>query len=178
MIAWPLAARGQQAKVPLIGFLGTTTPSAWSEPVAAFERRLGELGWVVGRTLIIDYRWTGGRNEQALEIAKAFVQHNVDVIVVGGNGVAAAKQATASIPIVFPVAVDPVGSGFVDNLSRPGGNVTGLSLQGPDVAGKRLELLRDLVPGLRRLAIIVNVAYPAATQELAACQAALQSPRP
>ena len=174
-VAWPLAARAQQPKVPLIGFLGTTTQSAWSKPVAAFEQRLSELGWVAGRTIIIDYRWTGGHNEQALEIAQAFVQRKVDVIVVGGNGVAAAKQATASIPIVFPVAVDPVGSGFVDNLSRPGGNVTGLSLQGPDVAGKRLELLRDLVPGLRRLAIMVNVSYPAATQELAACQAACRA---
>jgi len=171
-VAWPFAARAQQPKVPLIGFIGTTTQSAWSQPVAAFERRLSELGWVVGRTLSIDYRWTEGRNEQALEIAEAFVERKVDVIVVGGNGVAAARRATASIPIVFPVAVDPVGSGFVDNLSRPGGNVTGLSLQGPDVAGKRLELLRDLVPGLRRLAIMVNVSYPAATQELAACQAA------
>ena len=172
---WPLAARAQQAKVPLLGFLGTTSPSAWSQPVAAFEQRLSELGWVAGRTITIDYRWTEGHNEQALEIAEAFVQRNVDIIVVGGNGVAAAKQATASIPIVFPVAVDPVGSGFVDSLSRPGGNVTGLSLQGPDVAGKRLELLRDIVPGVRRLAIMVNVGYPAAKKELSACQAACRA---
>jgi putative ABC transport system substrate-binding protein len=170
--AWPLTARAQQAKVPVIGFLGTTTQAAWSQPVAAFERRLSELGWVAGRTITIDYRWTEGRNEQALEIAQAFVARNVDIIVAGGNGVAAAKQATKSIPIVFPVAVDPIGSGFVDNLSRPGGNITGLSLQGPDVAGKRLELLRNIVPGLRRVAIMANVTYPAAAKELAACQAA------
>jgi len=170
--AWPLVARAQQAKVPVIGFLGTTSQSTWSQPVAAFEQRLSELGWVVGRTINIDYRWTEGRNEQAPAIAEAFVQRKVDIIVAGGNAVAAAKQATTSIPIVFPVAVDPVGSGFVDNLSRPGGNVTGLSLQGPDVAGKRLELLRQMVPGLRRLAIMVDVGYPAAKKDSAECQTA------
>jgi putative tryptophan/tyrosine transport system substrate-binding protein len=173
--AWPLAARAQQAKVPVIGFLGTTSQSIWSQQIAAFEQRLSELGWVVGRTIDIDYRWTEGRNEQAPAIAEAFVQRKVDIIVAGGNAVAAAKRATTSIPIVFPVAVDPVGSGFVDNLSRPGGNVTGLSLQGPDVAGKRLELLRQMVPGLRRLAIMVDVGYPAANKEFAECQTAARA---
>jgi putative ABC transport system substrate-binding protein len=165
----PLSARGQQTKVPLIGFLGTTSPSAWSKLVAAFEQRLRELGWIPGRTVEIDYRWTEGRSEQAREIANTFVRQNVDVIVAGGNAVAAVKQATTSIPIVFPVAVDPLGSGFVDNLSRPGGNVTGLSLQGPELAGKRIELLRAMVPGLRRLAIMVNVGYPAANKEMEQC---------
>ena len=173
--AWPLAARAQQAKVPVIGFLGTTSQSIWSQQIAAFEQRLSELGWVVGRTIDIDYRWTEGRNEQAPAIAEAFVQRKVDIVVAGGNAVAAAKRATTSIPIVFPVAVDPVGSGFVDNLSRPGGNVTGLSLQGPDVAGKRLELLRQMVPGLRRLAIMVDVGYPAANKEFAECQTAARA---
>jgi putative ABC transport system substrate-binding protein len=170
--AWPFAACAQQAKVPLIGFLGTTSQSTWSQPVAAFEQRLSELGWIPGRTITIDYRWTEGRNEQAPAIAEEFVQRKVDIIVAGGNAVAAAMRATTSIPIVFPVAVDPVGSGFVDNLSRPGGNVTGLSLQGPDVAGKRLELLRRMVPGLRRLAIMVDVGYPAANKELVECRTA------
>jgi ABC-type uncharacterized transport system substrate-binding protein len=169
--AWPLAVRAQQAKMPVLGFLGTTSPSAWSRPVAAFEQRLRELGWIPGRTIIIDYRWTEGRNEQALAIAQSFVQRKVNIIVAGGNAVAAVKQATASIPIVFPVAVDPLGSGFVDSLSRPGGNVTGLSLQGADVASKRLQLLREVVPALRQLAIMVNVAYPAAKKELAECEA-------
>jgi putative ABC transport system substrate-binding protein len=171
---WPVAARAQQ-KMPVIGFLGTTSPSAWRDPVAAFERRLSELGWIAGRTVLIDYRWTEGRNEQALAIAEAFVQRKVDIIVAGGNAVAAARQATSSIPIVFPVAVDPLGSGFVASLSRPGGNVTGLSLQGADVAGKRLQMLREIVPTLRRLAIMVNVAYPAAKNELAQCQAAARA---
>jgi len=169
--AGPLEARGQQPKVPLIGFLGTTSPAAWSQPVAAFEQRLNELGWSAGRTIAIDYRWTEGRNELARDALEAFVRHNVDVMVVGGNAVLAAMQATASIPIVFPVAVDPLGSGFVDNLSRPGGNVTGLSLQAPEVAGKRIELLLKIVPSLRRLAIMVNVSYPATKNELAECLA-------
>jgi putative ABC transport system substrate-binding protein len=123
----------------------------------------------------IEYRWTEGRNEQAQAIAEAFVQRKVDIIVAGGNAVAAAKQATSSIPIVVPVAVDPLGSGFVASLSRPGGNVIGLSLQGADVAGKRLQLLREIVPGLRRLAIMVDVAYPAANNELAECRAAARA---
>jgi putative ABC transport system substrate-binding protein len=172
--AWPLVVHAQQ-KVPVIGFLGTTSPSAWRQPVAAFEQRLGELGWIPGRTISIDYRWTEGRNEQALAIAEAFVERKVDIIVAGGNAVAAAKQATTSIPILFPVAVDPLGSGFVASLSRPGGNVTGLSLQGGDVAGKRLQMLREIVPGLRRLAIMVNVGYPAARNELTECQAAARA---
>jgi len=172
--AWPLAARAQAAKVPVLGFLGTTTPTAWSGPVAAFEKRLSDLGWMPGSTITIDYRWTEGRNELALEIAQKFVARKVDIIVAGGNAVAAAKQATASIPIVFPVAVDPVGSGFVANLSHPGGNVTGLSLQGPDVAGKRLELLRTIVPGLHRIAIMIDIGYPAAQAEMEQCRAAAQ----
>src|SRR5260370_32181709 len=125
--AWPLAARAQQ-RVPVIGFLGTTSPPAWRQPIAAFERRLTELGWIEARTITIDYRWTEGRNEQALAIAEAFVQRNVDIIVAGGNAVAATKQATTSIPIVFPVAVDTLGRGFVANLTRPGGYVTRPSL--------------------------------------------------
>jgi len=173
--AWPLAAHAQQTKIPVIGFLGTTTRAAWSKPVGAFEQRLNELGWIPGRTITIDYHWTEGHNEQALEIARTFVERNVDIIVVGGNGVAAAKQATASIPIVFPVAVDPVGSGFVDNLARPGGNVTGLSLQGPDAAGKRLDLLRTVLPNLQRVAIMANVSYPAAKKELAEALAAARA---
>jgi putative ABC transport system substrate-binding protein len=171
---WPLTltTRAQQPKVPLIGFLGTTSQTAWRQPVAAFEKRLAELGWIPGRTIVIEYRWTEGRDELAPEIVQAFVQRKVDVIVAGGNAVLAAKQATTDIPIVFPVATDPVATGFVDNLSRPGANVTGLSVQAPDATGKRLELLRAIVPGLSRLAILVNVTYPGTKNELAECQAA------
>jgi putative ABC transport system substrate-binding protein len=128
-----------------------------------------------GRTIKIIYRWGEGRPERFAEIATEFVSSNVDVIVTGGNAVSAVRQATSTIPIVFALAVDPVGSGFVNSLSRPGGNVTGLSLQGPDLAGKRLELLRELAPGRRRLAILVNVGYPAAKEELAQVQTAARA---
>jgi putative ABC transport system substrate-binding protein len=171
---WPRPARAQQ-KVPVIGFIGTTSPTAWREQIAAFEQRLGELGWTSGRTIAIEYRWTEGRNEQAPAIARAFVERGVDIIVAGGNAVAAAKQATSTIPIVFPVAVDPLGSGFVASLSRPGGNVTGLSIQGTDVAGKRLQMLHEIIPALRRLAIMANVGYPAAAKESRECETAARA---
>ena len=174
--AWPVAARAQQpAKLPTIGLLGPSTLSTYGPWVAAFLQRLRELGWVEGRNIAIEYRWAEGRPERFAEIATEFVNSNVDVIVTGGNAVSAVRQATSTIPIVFALAVDPVGSGFVNSLSRPGGNVTGLSLQGPDLAAKRLELLREVAPGRRRLAILVNVGYPAAREELAQVQTAARA---
>jgi putative tryptophan/tyrosine transport system substrate-binding protein len=171
--AWPLAVRAQQpAKVPTIGFLGASTSSAWNHWVAAFVRRLGELGWIEGRTVAIEYRWAEGRSERYTEIAAEFVRLKVDVIVTVGSAIAAAKQTTSVIPIVFAVAVDPVGTGLVASLARPGGNVTGLSMQSTDLAAKRLELLREVLPGLRRLAIMANVGYPAAVLEQGEVQAA------
>ena len=170
--AWPLAARAQQPAVPVVGFLGVSTPSGWNHYVAAFERRLRELGWIEGRTVAIEYRWAEGRSERFAEIAAEFVRLNVDIIVTGGGAVAAAKQATSSIPIVFALANDPVGIGLVASLSRPGGNVTGLSQQTTDLAGKRLELLRELVPGAGRVAILGNVGYPAVVLEMGEVQAA------
>src|SRR5262245_35880237 len=126
---WPLTSRAQQrSKLPTIGFLGTT-PSAWRHNVPAFTQRLGELGWTDGRTVAIEYRWAEGRDERSAEIAAEFVRLKVDVIVTTGGAVPAAKQATSVIPIVFAIANDPVGSGFVTSLARPGVNVTGLSLQ-------------------------------------------------
>jgi ABC-type uncharacterized transport system substrate-binding protein len=155
---WPLAARAQQAKLPTIGYLGANTASAKSQRIAAFVQRLRELGWIEGRTTAIEVRWAEGRNERFAVIAAEFVRLKVDVIVTAGTAaVVTAKQATSVIPIVFAVAGDPVGSGLVASLARPGGNVTGLSLQTTDLVGKRLELLRDVVPGLRRLAILANV---------------------
>jgi len=165
--AWPLVARAQQAgKLPTIGFLGATTPSAWNQWVAAFVQRLRELGWIEGRSVAIEYRWAEGRPERFAEIAAEFVRLKVDVIVTVGGAVLAAKQATSVIPIVFAAANDPVGSGMVASLARPGGNITGLSVQARDLAGKRLELLREIVPGLRRLAILSNADYPAAVLEM------------
>src|SRR6516165_5176627 len=146
--AWPLAARAQQpGKLPTIGYLGTTTASAWGPWTAAFVQRLDELGWTEGRTIATAYRWADGRSERFAEIATEFVLLKVDVIVTGGNAAVAAKQATSVIPIVF-VLGDPVGTGLVASLARPGSNVTGLTNQQPDLAGKRLEILRDLVPSL------------------------------
>jgi len=170
----PLPLRAQQRR-PVIGFLATVAEGVWAKPVAAFEEQLREHGWIDGRTIKIIYRWGEGRPERFAEIATEFVNSNVDVIVTGGNAVSAVRQATSTIPIIFALAVDPVGSGFVNSLSRPGGNVTGLSVQGPDLAGKRLELLRELAPGRRRLAILVNVGYPAAKEELAQAQTAART---
>jgi putative ABC transport system substrate-binding protein len=172
-VAWPLAARGQQqpAKLPTIGFLGAATPATWSVFIAAFVRRLRELGWIEGRTIAIEYRWAEGRNERYADIAAEFVRLKVDVIVTSGGAVLAAKQATSLIPIVFAAAADPVGGGFVASLVQPGGNVTGLSAQFTDLAGKRLELLREIVPSLRQLAIMANAGYPAAVLEMAEVQA-------
>ena len=165
--AWPFAARAQQpAKLPTIGFLGAATPAAWSKWVAAFVQRLRELGWIDGRTVTIDFRWAEGRSERYAEIAVEFVRLKVDVIVTSGGAVPAAKQATSVIPIVFAVAADPVESGLVASLARPGGNVTGLSAQVSDLVGKRLEILREAVPDLRRLAILANVGYSGAVREM------------
>jgi putative ABC transport system substrate-binding protein len=168
---WPLVARAQQAgKPPTIGVLGPDAPS-WSAWTAAFAERLSQLGWIKGHTIAIEYRWSGGRPERIGEIAAEFVRQKVDVIVTYGGAVTVLKQATASIPIVFAIAVDPVGIGLVASLPRPGGNVTGLSLQQTDVAGKRVELLREVIPGLRRLAIMADVGYPASVLELGDVQA-------
>jgi putative ABC transport system substrate-binding protein len=173
---WPLAARAQQpGKLPTIGFLGAPTPSAWRSYVPAFVQRLNELGWIEGRTATIVYRWAEGRPERYTEIAAEFVRLKVDVIVSSGTAVVAAKQVTSVIPIVFAVATDPLGSGLVANLARPGGNVTGLSSQTSDLFGKRLETLREAVPGLRRLAIMGNVGYPGTVQELGEVQAAART---
>ena len=175
--AWPLAARAQQAgKLPTIGFLGAATPSAWSQRVAAFVQRLRELGWTEGRTVVVEYRWAEGRSERFLEIAAEFAQLKVDVIVAAGTpAILAARQATSVVPIVFVGAGDPVGTGLVASLPRPGGNVTGLSAQTTDTVGKRLELLRELMPGIRRLAIMGNVDNPVSVLEMreigAACAA-------
>jgi putative tryptophan/tyrosine transport system substrate-binding protein len=167
--AWPVAARGQQ-KLPTIGFLGTTTASAWGPWTAAFVQRLREFGWIEGRTIAIEYRWAEGRSERFAEIAAEFVRLKVDVIITGGSAAVAAKQATSVVPIVF-VLGEPVGTGLVATLARPGGNVTGLSNQQTDLPGKRLELLREVLPRLRRLAIMANVDYPEAVLEMRDVQA-------
>jgi putative ABC transport system substrate-binding protein len=129
-------------------------------------QRLGELGWIEGRTVAIEYRWAEGRKERFAEIAAEFVQRQVDIIVTSGPAVPAVKQATSVIPIVFPIENDPVGSGLVQSLARPGGNVTGLSLQFSDTIGKRFELLGEVVPNLHRLAVMYNAGYSAVMVEM------------
>jgi putative ABC transport system substrate-binding protein len=149
----PLAARAQQpAKLPTIGFLGAARPTAWSKWVGAFTQRLRELGWIDGRNVVIEYRWAEGRTERYAEIAAEFVRIKVDVIVTAGGAVPTVKQATSVIPIVFGVANNPVEGGLVASLARPGGNATGLLAQHIDLVGKRVELLCEVVPGLRRVA--------------------------
>jgi putative tryptophan/tyrosine transport system substrate-binding protein len=171
---WPLAVPAQQpGKLPTIGFLGASTALASGPRVAAFVQRLRELGWIEGRTVAIEYRWAEGRNERSAEIAAEFVRSKVDVIVAAATlGVVAAKQATSVIPIVFSATADPVGTGLVASLARPGGNVTGLSLQQTDLAGKRVELLREVLPNLRRLAVLANIGNPNIALEMSEVQAA------
>jgi putative ABC transport system substrate-binding protein len=140
--------------------------------VVAFVQRLRDLGWTEGRNVAIEFRWAEGRTERFTEIATEFVRLKVDVIVTAGGAVLATKQVTSAIPIVFALALDPVGGGMVTSLARPGGNVTGLSLQSTDLASKRLELLREAIPGVRRLAVLANAGYPAAAVEIGEIQAA------
>jgi putative ABC transport system substrate-binding protein len=165
--AWPVAARAQQpGKLPTIGYLGGGGPISQRAWVEAFVQRLRELGWIEGRTVAIEYRWGKGRAERYAEIAAEFVRLKVDVILAGATEAAvAAKQATAIIPIVFPTAGDPVGSRLVASLARPGGNVTGLSNQGSDLPAKRFGLLREVLPALRRLAVMANADYSGGATE-------------
>jgi putative ABC transport system substrate-binding protein len=171
---WPLAARAQQSgKLPTIGFLGATTPLGASQWVAAFVQRLRELGWIEGRNIAVEYRWTDGHDARLADIAAEFVRLKVSVIVTHSAApVLAAKQATSTIPIVVGVAADPVGTGLVASLARPGGNVTGLSVQFTDLAPKKVEIFREALPSLRRLAVMANIDAPGAMLEMGAAQAA------
>jgi len=172
---WPFAASAQRPKMPTIGFLGTTSSSVLGASATAFAQRLNELGWIEGRTVAIEYRWGEGRNERISELVAEFVRLKVDVIVTGGNAVLAAKRATSVIPIVFGLAADPLGTGMVASLSRPGGNVTGISLQSADAASKRLGFFRAVLPNLRRIGILANAGYPAAMLEMSKVEAAART---
>ena len=168
---WPLAARAQKkGKLRTIGVLGDNAV-VFAPWLAAFAERMHELGWVEGRTLTTERRWSEGRRERAAEIAAEFASLKVDVIVTYGGAVPIVKQVTASIPVVFAIAVDPLGTGLVANLSRPGGNVTGMSVQVAEIGGKRLDLFREVVPGVRRLAIIFDGGYAGSVRESGDVQA-------
>jgi len=174
--AWPLAARAQQTRLPTIGFLGANNATFERASTDAFVRRLHDLGWIENRTVAIDYRWAEGRDERFTEISAEFVRLGVDVILTYTNPAAlAAKQATAVIPIVFAGAGDPIGTGLVASLARPGGNITGLSIQQTDLASKRLEILREVLPGLRTVAILFDVGSPNTVLEMGEARAAART---
>jgi putative ABC transport system substrate-binding protein len=174
---WPLAAVAQQPKrLPTVGFMGSQARSDQNRWTDAFVQRMRELGWVDGSTVTIEFRWAEGSGARAAEIAAEFVRLKVDVIVTNGTTmINAAKRATSVVPIVFAAAGDPVGTGLVASLGRPGGNVTGMSLQASDLAGKHVELLREVRPGLKRLAILVNVDSPNAVIQMQEAQAAART---
>jgi putative ABC transport system substrate-binding protein len=165
--AWPLAVRAQPTiKRATIGLLGSGTATAQSKWTAALVQRLRELGWIEGENLAIEYRWAEGRTDRLPALADELVRLKVDLIVTHNTPpTLAAKRATGVIPVVFATAGDAVGSGIVASLARPGGNVTGLSSMQPDTAGKRVELLRELIPGLRRLAALLDVGNPFSAQD-------------
>jgi putative tryptophan/tyrosine transport system substrate-binding protein len=167
---WPLAAWAQlTGKLRTIGVLGAE-PLLWHPWVGAFVDRLRELGWVENRTVTIEYRWDEGHAERSAEIAAEFVRQNVDLVVSNGSAVSTVKRIAPTTPIVFPISPDPVGSGLVDSLAKPGGNVTGLTLQATDLASKRVELLREVVPHLQTLAILGDVGNPQAQLEIREAQ--------
>jgi putative tryptophan/tyrosine transport system substrate-binding protein len=166
--AWPLAARAQQSStMRRIGFLGPLSERTQLQWTTAFLKGLRDHGWIEGTTISFDYRWAEGRSDRYAELAAELVRREVNIIVTAGTEPAiAVKQATASIPIVFAAAGDPVGTGLVGSLARPGGNVTGLSNQSADINGKRIDLLREAVPGLRKLAVMANVGSPIGVLEI------------
>jgi putative ABC transport system substrate-binding protein len=172
-VARPLAVRAQQvSKLPTIGFMGSQTAANQRRWTDTFVQRLRELGWIEGRTVAIEYRWAEGQIDRFVEIAAEFVRHKVDVIFTTGAGASVAKEATSVLPIVFVLAQDPVGSGLVASLAQPAGNVTGLSAQSTDLGGKRIALLREAIPSVRRLAILANVGNAGAALDMAEAQAA------
>ena len=162
-VAWPFAARAQQmGKVPRIGYLGSSSPSLEPHFVEAFRQKLRELGHIEGENIAIEYRWAEGQDRRLPELATELVRLQPNVIVTAGTpGALAAMQATKTIPIVMASSGDPVGAGLVASLARPGGHVTGFTIVGPQIEGKRLDLLKEAVPELSRVAVLWNPSYPA-----------------
>jgi ABC-type uncharacterized transport system substrate-binding protein len=164
--ASPRRALGQRpSSTPVIGFLVAGTQASHGDWVAGYAKRLSELGWTDGRNVTIEYRWAGGDNQRMADFVAEFVRQKVDIIVTSANGAKLAREATSSIPIVFAAYSDPIASGLAESLARPGGNVTGLTTQPSDLASKRLGLLREIVPNLRRLSALANVAASGFLQE-------------
>jgi putative ABC transport system substrate-binding protein len=176
VVAWPLAARAQQPRMPVVGFLHYGSPETYVHIVSAFRQGLRDSGFVEGQNVAIDYRWANGQYDRLPALAADLVQHQVVAIAAAGFvGAQAAKAATATIPVVFASGVDPVASGVVASLNRPGGNVTGVSLISLELAAKRLELLRELMPQVRVIALLINPNNPSTGTELTDAEAAART---
>jgi putative tryptophan/tyrosine transport system substrate-binding protein len=174
VVAWPLAARAQQAGIPVIGFLNPTTPEALAEPMRGLRQGLKDAGFVEGENLTIEYRWADNQAERLPAMAAELVRRRVSLIVATGGGQAplAAKAATTALPIVFNTADDPVSLGLVASLAQPGGNVTGVSILSTELSAKRLELLHALAPNAIRIAVLINPGEPASDVALRELEAA------
>jgi len=170
-VAWPLAARAQR-RLPIIGILGPASATAMGPWIGACVQRLRELGWVEGRTGNIEIRWADGRPERIAEIAAEFERLHTDVIITTGTAVSIIKKTSSTIPLVFAIANDPLGAGLVASLARPGGHITGLSQLAADLGGKRLELIREIIPTAKRLAILGDAGNQAAVPEMRQVQEA------
>jgi putative tryptophan/tyrosine transport system substrate-binding protein len=166
-VSWPFAARAQQSPMPVIGFLSSVSPAPWAPFVAAFRQGLSETGFIDGQNVTIEYRWAEGRYERLPELSADLVRRHVAVILAGGGSdpARAAKAATTEIPIVFVSAADPINAGLVASFSRPGENVTGVSLIGSALEAKRLGLLHQLAPTASAIAALVNPNYPDAESQ-------------
>jgi len=171
--AWPFAAHAQQGTPRHIGVLGADA-TVWNSWTVAFGARLRELGWIDGDTINIDYRWAGGSSKRVSDFTAELLRRHVDVIVTYGGAAAVLEQVTTTVPIVLAVAFDPINAGLGTSLAQPAGNVTGISIQQPELIGKRLELLREVVPQLRRLAIMANAGYAAPVLEAEKTKATAQ----
>jgi putative ABC transport system substrate-binding protein len=177
--AWPLAARAQQQPMPVIGYLGAESPTAFASRIRAFRQGLSETGYVEGRNVAIEFRWAEGQHNKLPTLAADLAGRPVDVIVAPGGAPAAlaAKSATATIPIVFEMGADPIATGLVGSLARPGGNLTGVTSLNVQVTPKRLEILHEVVPTAAVIAVLLNPTSPTADSQLRNLQAAADALR-